>query len=91
VTADSGECVIRLVKDGAEYELSLPASTDSEPLAAGDTVTTASVSEEGVLSVSFASGIDLEARPEDDFEAWQILGPRGLVVAMLRGGYASWW
>jgi hypothetical protein len=49
------------------------------------------VSEGGVLTASFSSGIELCAYPADDIEAWELVGPDGAITIALPGGGHDGW
>jgi Family of unknown function (DUF6188) len=79
--ADVGECVC--------------SNVNGEPLAvphlAGRTVSATST-EAGTLGISFADGATLRCDPDENYEAWEVVGgdPQYLVVCMPGGELAVW-
>lgn len=57
----------------------------------GQTIESCTVGDAGSLSVTFTSGIRLLVEPDDDFEAWTVSGPAGMLVVCTPGGELAVW
>jgi hypothetical protein len=51
-----------------------------------DKAATVTVSREGVLLVTFTSGVSIRVPPAPNYEAWNIVGPGGQLVVCAPGG-----
>jgi hypothetical protein len=56
-----------------------------------DVITEAEVGRFGVLVVEFGSGVKLTVRPDEEYEAWGFVGPKGKRVTCLPGGEIAVW
>lgn len=45
----------------------------------------------GLLVITFTSGIVLRVQPDDNFEAWKVTGPNGLLIVCTPGGELATW
>jgi hypothetical protein len=95
--------ILRIASDDGESNLSFAGRYEVKPREsavasrmdveelAGSVIARASVADDGVLSVVFNSGFELDTYAADEFEGWELLGPRGIVaVALLGRGFAVW-
>ncbi|MGY1454793.1 DUF6188 family protein [Streptomyces barkulensis] len=58
---------------------------------ARDVITEAEVGKVGDLLIKFESGTKLTVRPDDDYEAWGLVGPKGRRVTCMPGGEIAVW
>ncbi|MBA2948982.1 DUF6188 family protein [Streptomyces himalayensis] len=58
---------------------------------ARDVITGAEVGRVGDLVIEFESGTNLIVRPDDDYEAWGLVGPKGRRVTCMPGGEIAVW
>lgn len=57
----------------------------------GQTVTESVAEDSGTLRLAFANGASVIVEPDDDYEAWTVAGPGGmLIVCMPHGELAVW-
>lgn len=57
----------------------------------GSRIDRGEVLESGVLKIFFSSDSGLTVSPDANFEAWELVGPRGMrVVCLPGGGIAEW-
>ncbi|MFD7757263.1 DUF6188 family protein [Streptomyces sp. NPDC059757] len=57
----------------------------------GDVIAEAEVEGVGNLVIEFQSGMKLTVRPDDDYEAWGLVGPKGRRVTCMPGGEIAVW
>lgn len=58
---------------------------------ARDVITRAEAGRAGDLVIEFESGAKLTVRPDGDYEAWGIVGPKGQRVTCMPGGEIAVW
>ncbi|MBB5153527.1 DUF6188 family protein [Saccharopolyspora phatthalungensis] len=70
-----------------------PSNADSEPLKslAEQSISHASVENDGTLGVTFANGNELRVQPSPSYEAWTVAGPRGMKVVCMPGEELAIW
>ncbi|MFF2382626.1 DUF6188 family protein [Streptomyces sp. NPDC058108] len=97
----SGDCELRVE---TEAVLRVPAGDDvpfdpeSPDVAvphlarlARDVINEAEVGRAGDLIIEFESGMRLTVRPDEDYEAWGLVGPNGKRVTCMPGGEIAVW
>lgn len=58
---------------------------------ARDVITGAEAGKAGDLVIEFESGTKLTVRPDDNYEAWGLVGPKGRRVTCMPGGEIAVW
>ncbi|MFG2471251.1 DUF6188 family protein [Streptomyces canus] len=58
---------------------------------ARDVITRAEAGENGDFVIEFESGMKLTVRPDEDYEAWGLVGPKGRRVTCMPGGEIAVW
>jgi hypothetical protein len=58
---------------------------------ARDVITVADVRTVGDLVIEFESGTKLTVRPDEEYEAWELVGPKGRRVTCMPGGDIAVW
>jgi hypothetical protein len=58
---------------------------------ARDVITVAEVGRAGDLVIEFESGTKLTVRPDEEYEAWGLVGPKGKRVTCMPGGDIAVW
>ena len=78
---------------GGEHQLSPASPTALGPVLSilGKTITAARACKDGCLEVHFADGSTLSAKPDAEYEAWEIADTGGLHVVCTPGGSLSIW
>lgn len=74
-----------------ELDPTVPKSLGPAFALLGATVTSAKVSAEGRLALAFNDRRAMAIAPSERFEAWQLIGPRGIKVVCRAGGGVSIW
>ncbi|MGP4000661.1 DUF6188 family protein [Streptomyces sp. 8N706] len=54
-------------------------------------ITLTEVGRAGDLVIEFESGMKLTVQPDDDYEAWGLVGPKGRLVTCMPGGEIAVW
>lgn len=86
--------LVLTVDDG---QVTLPPDADSDEALqpvhrlVGRSVTAATYAETGSLRVEFTDSATLTVEPDPDYEAWNVLGPNGLLVVCMPGGELAFW
>lgn len=57
----------------------------------GQTVSESIVADSGTLKLTFANGASVQVEPDDDYEAWTVAGPRGMLIVCMPGGELAIW
>ncbi|MFR9797800.1 DUF6188 family protein [Streptomyces sp. MS06] len=97
----SGDCELR-VETEAVLQVSagdhVPFDPESPDVAAPhlvrlarDVITEAEVGRAGNLVIEFESGTKLTVRPDEEYEAWGFVGPKGKRVTCMPGGEIAVW
>jgi hypothetical protein len=68
-----------------------PADLDPARALVGQRIAMGRVLSAGLLEIRFEDGRILRVPPDDDFEAWELSGPRGMRVVCAPGGEISVW
>ncbi|WP_159049756.1 DUF6188 family protein [Streptomyces sp. NRRL WC-3618] len=97
----SGDCELRIeteavLRVSAEDYVSFdPESPDAAAphlvRLARDVITEAEAGRAGDLVIEFESGAKLTVRPDGEYEAWGLVGPKGKRVTCLPGGEIAVW
>lgn len=97
----SGDCELR-VETEAVLQVSAGDHVSFDPESPGvaaphlvrlarDVITEAEVGRAGVLVIEFESGTKLAVRPNEEYEAWGLVGPKGRRVTCMPGGEIAVW
>lgn len=87
------ECPFKIIEHGCISTLDPGVPTTLGPAVAlwNGTVKRARAAESGRLEIEFEDGRLLVVEPNDDFEAWELSGPRNaIVLCCVGGGLAVW-
>ncbi|MER5218929.1 DUF6188 family protein [Streptomyces flaveus] len=97
----SGECELRVegkavlhVPDGDRVSFDPCAPDIVAPhlvRLARDVISEAEVGNSGELAIEFESGVKLTVQPDDDYEAWGLVGPKRRRVICTPGGEIAVW
>ncbi|MEV6669341.1 DUF6188 family protein [Streptomyces sp. NPDC051162] len=97
----SGDCELR-VETEAVLQVSAGGHVSFDPESpnvaaphlvrlARDVITEAGVGSAGDLVIEFESGTKLTVRPDEEYEAWGFVGPKGKRVTCMPGGEIAVW
>ncbi|MFF7645914.1 DUF6188 family protein [Streptomyces canus] len=97
----SGDCELR-VETEAVLQVSAGGHVSFDPESpdvaaphlvrlARDVITEAEVGRAGDLVIEFESGTKLTVRPDEEYEAWGLVGPQGKRVTCMPGGEIAVW
>ena len=97
----SGDCELRVetesvlhlsTGDVVSFDPEFPDAAASHLVRlARDVITEAEVGRSGDLMIEFESGTKLTVRPDEEYEAWGFVGPKGRRVTCLPGGEIAVW
>jgi len=57
----------------------------------GSSIDRAVVYKDGKMCIDFSNGMSISAEPDEEYEAWNVSGPRGFLIVALPGGGIMMW